>query len=81
MTENMIHHRHNNCTGCNFWISASDSEESYVIFADFKTEERLYGFNWMCIHCWNNNLVIEWPYFNTLIHKTGKDLWREKHKV
>ena len=81
MTENTIHHMNNNCIYCNRWISVIDSEDSYVIFADSKTEERFFGFNWICIHCWNNNWVIENPYFKPLIHNAGKDLWREKHKV
>jgi len=80
MTENSIHHMHNNCTICNSCIAVSHPKETYVIFADSKTEERMYGFNWMCIYCWNN-WVIEWPYFKTLIHNAAKDLWRKEHKV
>jgi hypothetical protein len=81
MTENTIHRMNNNCIGCNCWISVSDTKNSYVIFADSKTEETLYGFNWMCISCWTNNWVIEFPYFKTLIHNAAKNLWREEHKV
>jgi hypothetical protein len=80
MTENSIHHIHNNCNGCNCWISVSDTKNSYVIHADYKTEERMYGKNWMCIHCWNN-WIIEFPYFKNLINNAMMDLWRKEHKV
>ena len=81
ITENTIHHRHNNCIYCNRLISVIDTKNTYVIFADSKTEQRFYGFNWICIHCWNNNWVIEWPYFKTLIYNEAKDFWRAEHKV